>query len=191
MSDTLRATVIKGVFEMVLVSIGVFLGLAADQWRLDRQRREEAIEALRRFKVEIENNRAAVANVADYHARVHQDLIRYFTPERTQPVQLDIQGIRPVNFEHTAWDLAIATQWLAEIDPAIAFELTRLYGAQQTYSGLSSGMLQAMYLRPPEAGWVPFLQSLKVYYDDIVGLEPQLLKMYGTVLPLIDAALRD
>ena len=191
MSNTLRLTVIKGVFEMVLVSIGVFLGLAADQWRLDRQHREEAIEALRRFKVEIENNRAAVANVVDYHARIHRDLITYFNPDKKEPVRLNIQGIRPAAFERTAWDLAIATQWLAEIDPAIAFELTRVYGAQQTYTGLSSGIIQAMYLRPPEAGWVPFLQSLKVYYDDIVGLEPELLKMYGTVLPLIDSALRD
>jgi hypothetical protein len=188
---SIRSSIVKGLFEMVLVGIGVFLGMAADQWRSDQQHREEALEALRRFKVEIENNRASVANVRDYHARTRQDLAKYFDTKVTQPVHLDIQGVQPATFEHTAWDLAIATQARAEIEPAIAFELTRVYGVQQTYSGLTSGLLQAMYLRPPAAEWRPFLQSLKVYYDDIVGLDPQLLTMYDTVLPLINSALRD
>ena len=63
---SIRSTLVKGVFEMLLVGIGVFLGMAADQWRTDQQHREQAREALRRFKIELENNSAAVANVKDY-----------------------------------------------------------------------------------------------------------------------------
>lgn len=119
---------------------------------------------------------------------VRATLIKYFNKE---PVRINLQGIQPVNFEHTAWDLAVATQWLAEIDPKIAFELTSVYGMQETYTGLSSGVLQAMCLRPLDADRDGFLQSVKVFYDDIVMLEPALLKKYAAVLPLIDSALRD
>jgi hypothetical protein len=181
----------KPLFEMVMVGLGVFLGLAADEWRTNRQQQDQAREALRRFKVELENNRVSVANVKDYHVATRLGIIRYLDPETRKTSNLDVQGIKPANFEHTAWDLAIATQALADIDPSLAFELTRLYGAQETYDGLTEGILDAMYLRPPEAGWVPFLQSLKVYYDDVIGLEPRLLEMYATVLPMLDRALRD
>jgi hypothetical protein len=170
----------------------VFLGMTADQSRSDQQHRAQAIESLRRFKVEIENNRAAVTNVKDYHIELRAQMIKYLDPKlrTTTPLRLS-QGISPAAFEHTAWDLAIATQSLADIDPAISFELTKIYGSQQMYAQLSSGILQAMYLRPPEADWVAFLQSLKVYYDDVVRLEPKLLEMYGAILPMIDSALRD
>ena len=188
---SLRATIVKGVFEMILVGIGVFLGMAADEWRTDQQRHSEAIEALRRFKVEIENNRAAVANVVDYHTRMREELIKYFKPETKESAKVRFQGIQPVTFEHTAWDLAIATQWLAEIDPTIAFELTRVYGLQQTHAGLSNGILQSMYIRPVSADLDGFLQSVKTYYDDLVIYEPELLKRYDRVLPLIERALKD
>jgi len=190
MMEGLRSTIVKGLFEMVLVGIGVFLGMAADQWRTDQQQRAEAREALRRFKVEIENNRAAVANVAGYHVTTRGEIIKYLDPKLRETAHLRLQGVQPVLFEHTAWDLALSARWLAEVDPAIAFELTRVYGLQQTYAGLTNGMLQAMYLRP-EPDSIPFLQSLKLYYDDVVGLEPALLERYGAVIPMIDSALRD
>ena len=191
MSESRRSWWAKPLLEMVMIGLGVFLGMAADQWRTDQQHREQARQALLRFKVEIENNRVAVANVKDYHVATRAAIIKYLNPDTRAASALDLQGIQPANFERTAWDLALATQALAEIDPAVAFELTRIYGAQQTYAGLTNGIIQAMYVRPPEAGWVPFLQSLKVYYDDLIGLEPELLKMYAAVLPLIDRSLRD
>lgn len=188
---SIRSTLLKGLFEMLLVGMGVFLGMAADQWRTDRQHQAEALEALRRFKVEIENNPAAVTNVKDYHATMRLAIIKYLNPKTRADVSLRMQGIMPVSFEHTAWDLAIATQWLAEIDPAIAFELTSVYGLQQSYAGLTNGMTQALYLRPPGADLQSFLQSVKVYYDDVVIQEPELLKRYDRILPMIDSALRD
>jgi hypothetical protein len=189
---SVRSTIVKSVFEMILVGVGVFLGMAADQWRTDQQHKTEAIEALRRFKVELENNRAAVANVKDYHVTLRGEIIKYLDPKvDRKTVSLRMSGIQPVTFEHTAWDLAIATQWLAEIDPKIAFELTRVYGMQQSYAAQTSGILQALYLRPPEGDLVAFLQSLKVYYDDVIGYEPALLERYAAVLPMIDSALRD
>lgn len=188
MSDPRRALVWKGVFEVVLISIGVFLAMEADQWRTNQQHREQARATLQRFKDEIERNRKAVTEVKDYHVQLHGELKRFTEGE---PVRVQMQGIRPVAFEHTAWDLAIATQSLAEIDASLAYEMTRLYGAQETYAGLSSGMLQAMYLRPPSENWKPFLHTVRVYLDDIVGLEPGLIEMYDRILPLIDRALRD
>ena len=54
MSET-RTTVTKAVIEVVLIGVGVFLGMAADQWRSDRQHRDQARDALQRFRVEIQS----------------------------------------------------------------------------------------------------------------------------------------
>lgn len=189
--DPRRALAWKALLEVVLISTGVFIGLAAEQWRSDRQHRDQAKAALERFKVEIETNQAAVNREKDYHVRMHDLIQAYLNPKTRAATSLKLEGIRPVVFEHTAWDLAIATQALADIDASIAFELARVYGQQQMYSGLSSGLTQAMYLRPPSENLDPFLHSVRVYYDDIVIHEPALLEMYGRVLPMIESALRD
>jgi hypothetical protein len=191
MSSPQRALVWKALLEVVLISAGVFLGLAAEQWRSDRQHRDQAHQALQRFKTEIEANRAAVMKNQDYRARIRTDITAYLDPRLRPTVNLQMEGIKPVNFEHTAWDLALVTQSLADIDSTLAFELARVYGQQQIYTSLTGGLMQAMYLRPPSENLTAFLHSVKIYLDDIVEFDPGLVKMYDEVVPLIDRALKD
>ena len=191
MSDTSRAWLWKMLLEVVLIGVAVFLGMAADQWRSDRQHQQQARAALQSFRKEIQDNKAAVEKVRDYHVRIRQDIIAYLDPKTRAKSNLAMQGILPATLEQTAWDVALATQALADIDKPIAFELTGIYSAQRTYNDLSKGLTQAMYLRPPGENLDAFLQSVKVYYDDIVIHEPDLLARYNRILPMIDSALRD
>lgn len=191
MSDPRRALVWKGLFEIVLISVGVFLAMAADQWRTDRQHRDQARAALQRLKVEIETNQVAVDKVKDYHVKMRKTIIAYLDPKTRATTDLQMEGILPAIFEHTAWDLAITTQSLADIDPQLAYELARLYGLQQTYAGLTGGLTQSMYLRPPSEDLPKFLHSVRIWLDDIVIHEPALADGYKQILPLIDRALKD
>jgi hypothetical protein len=191
MSEGRRGMFARAIIEMFMVAIGVFLGLAAEQWRSDRQHREQAHASLQRFKTEIEANKAAVEAVADYHAKAREAIRLYLDPKTRDTSRVQLTGIQPVNYQHTAWDLAIATQSLADLDPHIAYELARIYGHQSLVIGLTTGLTQAMYLRPPTEQIIPFLHSVRVYYDDLVIHEPALLKMYAQVLPQIEEALRD
>jgi hypothetical protein len=191
MASPQRALVLKGLLEVIFIGFGVFLGMAADQWRTDRQHRDQAHDALQRFKTEIQSNRAAVAKDQAYRARIRKEITAYLDPKLRTTVDLQMQGIKPVNFEHTAWDLALVTQALADIDSPLAFELARVYGQQQVYTDLTGGLVQAMYLRPPSENLSSFLHSVKIYLDDIVEFDPGLVTMYDGVLPLIDRALKD
>jgi hypothetical protein len=60
---------------------------------------------------------------------------------------------------------------------------------QENYIELTRGITNAMYLRPPVGDAIPFLQSLLVYYDDIVEIEAALVKLYAEVRPQVDRAL--
>ena len=184
-------SVFKVVLEVVLISTGVFLGLAGEQWRENARHRELAEASLRRFRSEILTNRKAVAAVIDYHVATKKSVETYLAadPKRRQTVEVHLSGLQPVFFDHTAWDLALATQSLGYIDAQLAFALARIYVVQQEYAGLTSGIMQAMYLRPPTENLEAFFRAVEVYYGDVVLLEPKLLSMYDDLLPQIDRAL--
>src|SRR5262245_7334592 len=120
---------IKLLLEVVMLAVGVFLGLTGEQWREHRQHREAAEAAPRRFRTEIASNRKAVAAVKDYHVTMRERIDTYLAApgKERDAISVNMQGIQPAFIEHTAWDLALATQSLAYISESLAFSLSRLY----------------------------------------------------------------
>ena len=102
---------------------------------------------------------------------------------------LSLHGLQPAFFEHSAWDVALATQSLAYIDTDLAFAISRIYTVQQNYADLTRGILQATYLRPVDENLPAFISASVEYYGDIVLIEPQLLGAYDEMLPQLDRAL--
>jgi hypothetical protein len=182
-----RPAMLKFATEVVFISLGVFLALMADQWREDRHTRQLAEASLRGFRAEIRTNREKVTAVKDYHTALLGSLRDYLAADavRRPRVVVRIQGIQPVFFEQTAWDLALGTQSLAQIDQDVASSLSRIYGLQRTYHDQTRGILQAMYLKPLNENYA----GLASYYGDVVLWEPALIRMYDEVLPRIDRAL--
>jgi hypothetical protein len=180
---------LKIALEVALISVGVFLALMGDQWRESAHTRELAEASLRGFRAEIVANQKAVAAVKDYHVVLLASLRTYLAadPKARKLEGVRIQGLQPVFFERTAWDLALATQSLAHIDSQLAFALSRTYGLQRTYAELTGSIMQAIYLRPMTENF----EGLAAYYGDLVLWEPELLRMYEALLPQIDRALGD
>jgi hypothetical protein len=186
-------SLLRVLLEVVLISTGVFLGLAGEQWRQDRQQRELAQESLRRFRGEMLTNRKAIEAVKDYHTGLLKNLQAYLAKDRkTRNVaDVPIEGLRFVYFEHTAWDLAVATQALTYIESDLAFSLSRIYNAQDSYAERTRGMTQAMYLLPFRENFDSFAGAAEAYYGDATYMNPALLQMYDETLARIDAALAD
>jgi hypothetical protein len=145
----------------------------------------------RRFRAEIGTNRAAVAAVRDYHVTTLASVRGYLAkPNAARNVaDVKISGLRWVTFEHSAWDIALATQALAYLDFDLAHSLSRVYSAQQSYAELTRGMAQAMYQLKPEDDFDGFAQALSAFFGDLTAMEPKLLAMYDELLPKLDLAL--
>ena len=186
-----RWTVGRPIAEVVLIALGVSLGLAGEQWRDRAERNERAAETLRRIHAELAANRDEVNRVVEYHANAQQRLKDFLAAPaaKRKEVPFRLDGIQPAQFEQTAWQLAQATQALVDIDPDLSFSLARVYGVQARYQGLTEGITNAMYLRPPSEDSIPFLHSLSLYYSDVIELEPALAKLYDGLLPQIDREL--
>lgn len=179
--------------EVVLISVGVFLGLLGEQWREASHQRELADQALRRFRTEIVENRRSVAQVKDYHVRVMSRLKEQFDlpPAKRSFAGIQFEGFRPASFDHAAWDLAIATQSLEYVDSDLALALSNVYNLQTSVAGQTQGLLQAMYITPPvdDTNTATFMAAVFVYYGDMTIYEPRLLRLYDELLPQIDQAL--
>ena len=65
-----RWTVGRSIVEVVLIAIGVFLGLAAEQWRDRADRNERAAETLRRIRAEMAARELELAL-----AKLHDDML--------------------------------------------------------------------------------------------------------------------
>ena len=94
-----------------------------------------------------------------------------------------------------SWDLALVNQSLAYIDPELVLVLSRIYTEQEAYLVKTAGITQAMYLQPPRSNGLrfpePLLAAMAVYYDDLVVIEPALLKLYDQVLVQVDKELSE
>ena len=196
-SDTLRLASTKSwrlkwplkiAAEVALISVGVFLALMAQQWREQTHARELARDSLQRFRVELVRNRKSIEAVKDHHKSLRDGLQRYLAadPNERDRQAVQVRGLQPATFERTAWDLALATQSLANIDSHLAFELSRIYGLQTRYDDQTRSMLHAIYIRPVGEN----MEALFYYYGDAVLWDTALLQLYKNILPQLDEALR-
>ena len=193
--------ILKLALEVVLISGGVFLGLMGEQWREKTQHRELAEAGLRNFRTEIIANQQLVAGARTYHQGLRQHLNAFLSSgQPSNPGALsqafaankwEWKSVYPVALQHSAWDLALATQALEYVDPQLAFALSRAYTAQSAYEGFQSGVRPALYstVASVDSNFRGFLNIVQAYVGDADFLEPALLKAYDDALPQINRAL--
>ena len=186
---------LKFLVEVLLIGIAVFLGLLANQWRESRQHRELAKATLRYFNQDATVNQKAIASEQQYHQTLARELEAFLQSDvpKTQAnfnTHIHFIGVRPIVFEHTAWDLALATQSLSYFKPQLSYALSQVYTRQQAFQNLEDGFLQSLYnptaLANPDA--TGLATALDVYMNDVNVQEPALLKLYAELLPQIDQA---
>ena len=195
-SSSHSKSILELLIEVVLVGVGVFLGLLANQWHEDRQHRELADATLRYFHEEIVVNKQAIEKVRPYHVALSRELGTFLKAEgpRTTEVfrsAVHFRGVEPVELERTAWDLALATQSFSYLPPKLAYAISRVYTRQQAFQTLQNGFLQAV-LAPTTFGAsdvTGLATSMDMYLLDVNIKEPQLIALYDQLLPQIKAAM--
>ena len=186
-----RGTYGKILLEVALITLGVFLALMVDQWREGAEHRQLAKDTLGRFRTEFYTNRAAVTAVRDKHESSYQKIQAYFAAEPAARATMTYphSATNPAFMEYTAWDLAIATQALAYVEPDLAQRVAHVYAVQRQLDGATRDITLVMYTRAGEADPAPLAISLATYFDDCNLIEPRLLKLYDEILAALDARL--
>jgi hypothetical protein len=182
-------------FEVVLIAVGVFLALWANNWHEDREHRAQARAALRNFASEMEANRQAIQHNRAYHETFARELREFLASK--EPASEDrlnksvhFEGMRPVIFEHTAWDLALATQALSYLDPDLAFDISKVYTEQNAFQKLEDSFLAAAFTPASLSSdnVKGMATAMELYLIDVNQQEPAILQLYDKVIPEVKGA---
>ena len=184
--------------EVALIAIAVFLGLLANNWHENREHRAQAQAALRYFVGEMETNLQATQRTRQYHETLARELREFLTSKEPpsedrlyRSKNVHFEGMRPVTFEHTAWDLALATQALSYIKPDLAFDISEVYTEQNAIQKLQDSFLAAAFTPASlSADNVKGLVTAMEYYlIDVNIKEPAMVSSYEKIIPEVKRAL--
>ena len=205
-SDTLPSMTLRGgehgksflnlIFEVALITIGVFLALWANNWHEDREHRAQGQAALRNFAEEMEGNLQATQGNRQYHETLARELHEFLASK--EPPSDDrynktvhFEGMRPVTFEHTAYDLALATQALSYIKPDLAFDISKVYTQQNAIQKLEDSFLAAAFTPASLSSdnIKGLATAMEFYLIDINLKEPTMVSSYEKIIPEVKRAL--
>jgi hypothetical protein len=182
--------------EVVLVAVGVFLALWANNWHEDHEHRAQAQAALRNFASEMEANRQATKRNRTYHETLVRELeqfLRSKEPPNEERLYKEVhfEGVRPVIFEHTAWDLALATQALSYLKTDLAFDISKVYTQQNAFQTLENSYLASAFSPASLSSdnVKGFATAMVIYLRDVNQQEPAILQLYDKVIPEVNNAL--
>jgi len=182
-------------FEVVLIAVGVFLALWANNWHENSEHRAQARSALRNFATEMEANRQATQRNRSYHETLARELIQFLrsseppTEERFSK-EVHFQGVRPVIYEHAAWDLALATQALSYLKPELAFDISKVYTQQNAFQTLENSFLASAFTPASMSSdnVKGMATAMELYLIDVNQQEPAILQLYDKVIPEVKGA---
>ena len=184
--------------EVVLITAGVFLGLLGENWRENAEHRRLAEASLHRFRAEFRANKAEVERVYGRHVEELQGLQKYFDehqaalaanlvdPRTPLPQPVPDMVTDSAGVAYAAWDVALATQSLAHLDPDLVAEMSAAYRLQQLYEDAHRNIQQAQYAATLP---VSLMRGHMTYFGDASLYEELLLKRYDTILSRLDQAI--
>jgi hypothetical protein len=185
------------ILELAMIVVGVFLGLMAEQWREGRHEHALALASLENFRTEIKTNQMQVTAVRAYHTALAANMGKFMNSKgphglKDMMEQTKFRGTSTVDFEHTAWDLALSTHSLSYLQPDMAYAISRLYTRQQGFQTMENSFMQSAFA-PSTFSDVQHASGLAIamlsYLGDVNVQEPNLLVMYDKLLPKLDSAL--
>ena len=183
-------------FEVVLIAVGVFLALWANNWHENQEHRSQARAALRNFAGEMGANRQAIQRNRHYHETLARELHEFVTSKEAPTDErfsksVHFEGMRPENLEHTAWDLALATQALSYLKPDLAFDISKVYTQQNTLQKLEDSFLASAFSPSvlSSENFKGLAPAMEVYLIDVNQQEPALVSRYDMVIPEVKRAI--
>ncbi|MBN2171945.1 MAG: hypothetical protein JW819_11570 [Candidatus Krumholzibacteriota bacterium] len=184
--------------EVFLIVLGVLLGLAANEWRVERDNHQRAKSALDYISRELDVNRQQIAGLIDYHRALNDSLTALTAGGAASVTFDDLRRAMPQGFavpliQSNAWDVARSTGAVENMELRTAILLSRVYDLQDFYRGKLERVADNLYL----AGNLDVERSDRLAFalrnlaNDIVLHEEDLLTGYEMTIARLDSLRAD
>ena len=180
-------------FESMLIILSILVALGLDEWRDDRQKAENIDQALVNFIGEIQQNKARVEDAAPFNQGLRHVLNRRQQVKAIESVATFIniiESYNPVVLRSTAWETAIATGALAEMDYDLVSALSLTYSLQNRYQQVSrTGMMELTSPQNLSQDKLDLaIYNAIRYLDDVTGMETELGGYYAEAEAVLQTA---
>ena len=181
-------------FESFLITISILVALALDQWRESRQHDEAIQQALSNFVSEIQRNQTRIEDTAPFNRGLLAVLRnRYETKDigSVDDYVNMVESYAPADLRTTAWETALATGSLAEMEYDLVSVLSFTYSKQADYRiATQSGMADLTSLQNLSNDRLELATYNAVrYLNGISGLESELGVIYNEALTVVEDAI--
>ena len=190
-SKTTSVWLPRVIFESALITVSILLALGLDEWRENRETEATIRQAMSNFLSEIQQNKARVDDAAPFNQGLH-DVVeqRYRNGDiksMTDFISI-MDSYSPVVLQSTAWETALATGSLANMDYGLVSALSLTYGLQsryeQTNRGAASRMTSPQVLSNDTLD-LAIYNSLQ-YLEDVTSMETELAVVYTEAAGVIE-----
>ena len=179
------------IFESALITVSILLALGLDQWRENRETEATIRQAMSNFLSEIRQNKARVDDAAPFNQGLH-DVVdqRYKNGDiRTMSDFISIMdSYSPVTLQSTAWETALATGSLANMDYGLVTALSLTYGLQSRYEQTNRGAISRLtspQILSNDTLDLAIYNSLQ-YLEDVTSMETELAVVYSEATGVIE-----
>ena len=186
----------RTVFESMLIVMSILLALGVRAWQDGRQVRQLISRSLTSFQNEIVRNRSRIDDLYRYHEGL-QSLLREMNgqsnPESTEAVSNILDSLQSSVLLTSAWDTALATGALADMQYETVFVLSLTYSYQQKFQTLYNSRLDDVLELTTDDGVSPgrLTDSANRYVSEITASEAELLAAYDQALDMLTGGARD
>ena len=133
------------------VVLGILLALGIDDWKREREMRQNVDDALHAVHTEIEANRAALQHHRDHLRAVETSVAKDAAPANLRPCNEyeGWNGTGTATLLNAAYQTAIATQAFAHMDFKRAQTIAAAYNLQSVYLGYLDKILDVVLRGTP------------------------------------------
>jgi len=190
-SKTTSVWLPRVIFESALITVSILLALGLDEWRENRETEATIRHAMSNFLSEIRQNKARVDDAAPFNQGLHDVVDQRYKNGDIQTMSDFISimdSYSPVVLQSTAWETALATGSLAEMDYGLVSALSLTYGLQSRYEQTNRGAVSRLtspQVLSNDTLDLAIYNSLQ-YLEDVTSMETELAVVYSEATGVIE-----
>jgi len=171
----------------MLIVMSILLALAVKQWQDDRGNQNLITRSLVSFERELTTNKDQIDTLYPFHQGL-QTLLSGLRDESsgedsTAEIREVLDSLQPAVLLTTAWDTALATGALSQMDYELVYAMSLTYSIQERFrSQYNSGLLDLLNSTASAESTPMVAYAAFRFLSDIIAAEAELLAVYQQAL---------
>jgi len=181
----------RTIFESMLVVMSILLALAVREWQDTRVTERLIDRSLVSFQRELTQNKSQIENLYPFHLGLQSLLAELQVeshPDAARELRNVLDSFQSAVLLTTAWDTALATGALSQMDYELVYALSLTYSIQERFRSLyNSGLIDLLNSNLTDDRAPTLAYAATRYVNDVTAAESELLAVYQQALEQLAA----